>query len=295
MSAADSPLPANLPVPAADLMPHGRPVRLIEKLLEVHARGGRASAIIREGGLFVNPGGALDHTAYLELIAQTYAALKGWRDRQHGQPPRLGYLVGATGVECIGTARVGDRLTTTIQETGTFGAFKLVQGHVYVRDQRLSCGQLKLWLVPSHGVPETAHKTPKDTSLPPIPLKQALKAAANHPLEWETDGIVVQSFYFPPEFIAFRGHFTGNPLLPACAQIQMAHVMLESAWQAPLRLSRIDKAKFREPLRPGQTVKVRCHLEETPDTRQAAVTLFVADRPVSTYHLAVRTTEGPVR
>jgi len=284
----------NLPAPAAGLIPHRRPVRLIEQVLEVHAQGGRAGALIREGTLFANPDGALDRTAYLELMAQTFAALKGWRDRQHGQSPQVGYLVGATGVVCTGTAIIGDQLITTIQETGTFGAFKLVQGHVYVRDQLLASGQLRLWLEPPDSEPGTLNKTPvKEASLSPTPLRQAIKTAATSALKWETDRIIIQHFCFPPEFIAFQGHFPGAPLLPAFAQIQMAHVMLETAWQAPLQLARIDKAKFREPLRPGQTVSVRCHLDETPGTRQATVTLTVADRPAATYQMAVRTTESP--
>ena len=283
-----------LPAPAAGLIPHRRPVRLIEQVLEVHAQGGRAGALIREGTLFANPDGALDRTAYLELMAQTFAALKGWRDRQHGQSPQVGYLVGATGVECFGTARIGNNLITTIQETGTFGAFKILQGHVYRQDQLLARGQLKLWLKPPHSPADTMNKAPaKETSPSRIPLKQAIKAAAVHAFAWEKDRIAVQSFCFPPEFIAFQGHFPGHPLLPAFAQIQMAHVMLETAWQAPLQLERIDKAKFREPLRPVQTVSVRCHLDETPDTRQAAVTLTVADRPAATYQMTVRTTEHP--
>lgn len=294
MPAAPNPPTTNLPAPAANLMPHQRPVRLIERVLDIHAAGGRAGAMVREGSLYVNADGNLEHTAYLEFMAQTFAALKGWRDRRHGHPPQVGYLVGATGVECLGTARIGDKLTTTIQETDTFDTFKIVQGHVYIRDQLLASGQLRLWLKPRHNMPDTLDKTlVKEISRPLTPLKQAINAAASHPLKWETDRIVVQSFCFPPEFIAFQGHFPGNPLLPAFAQIQMAQVMLETAWQAPLQLARIDKAKFREPLRPGQTVNVRCHLDEAPGRRQATATLTVTDRPASIYQMTVRTTERP--
>ena len=209
---------------------------LIEQVLDIHAAGGRAGAMVREGNLLVTPDGALDRSAYLELMAQTFAALKGWRDRRHGQPSQVGYLVGATGVECLGSARIGDKLTTTIQETATFGAFKIVQGHVYVRDQRLASGELRLWLKPLRSKPGTMDKSPvKETSHPLTPLKQAIQAAASHPFKWKTDRIVVQSFCFPPEFIAFQGHFPGNPLLPAFAQVQMAHVMLGTATARPDR------------------------------------------------------------
>lgn len=294
MPATPTPLPETLPAPAADLIPHRRPVRLIEQLVAVHAQGGATQANIREASPFVTPEGTLERAAYLELMAQTYAAAKGWRERQHGQSPRVGYLVGATGVECTGTARIGDQITTTIQETGTFGAFKLVQGHVDVRDQRLAYGQFRLWLEPPHSESGRLDKpSVKAATRPPIPLNQAIKAAAGDSLSWETDYSIVQSFCFPPDFIAFQGHFPGLPLLPAFAQVQLAQAMLEAAWQAPLQLARVDKAKFRDPLRPGQIVTVRCHWETTSNTRQVSVTLTVTDRPASTFLLAVRTAEVP--
>lgn len=139
---------ADLPAPAADLVPHRPPVRLIEHLLEVHAKGGCASATIRAGSLFVNADGTLDRTAYLELMGQTFAAVKGWCDREQGHPPRAGVLAGATGVDYTGSARVGDLLTVAIQQTGTFGPFEMIEGHICRQDQHIGSGQLKLWLMP---------------------------------------------------------------------------------------------------------------------------------------------------
>jgi 3-hydroxyacyl-[acyl-carrier-protein] dehydratase len=121
--------------------------------------------------------------------------------------------------------------------------------------------------------------------------QKAIQAASNQPLKWEADRSIAQSFCFPPEFIAFRGHFPGNPLLPAFVQIRMAQVMLESAAQAPLQLARIDNAKFREPLPPGQSVRVHCDLERTPNNHKAAVTLMVLDRRIATFHLTFRLAE----
>ncbi len=119
------------------------------------------------GQLFVNPDGTLDRTAYLELMAQTFAALKGWRDRQHGQSPQVGYLVGATGVECFGTARIGDKLTTTIQETGTFGAFKILEGHVYRPGSASGRRPTEALAEAPHSLADTINRAPvKETSHP---------------------------------------------------------------------------------------------------------------------------------
>ena len=284
----------NLPAPAADLVPHRPPVRLIEHLLEVHAAGGRASTTVRAGSLHVNADGTLDPTAHLELMGQTFAAAKSWRDRQQGRPPRVGFLAGATGMDCLDTARIGDQLTIAIEQTGTFGAFAMIEGQVHHHDRQIAGGQLKLWLHPSHHAPsDTTKKTPSTPSQPPTSLKNAIQAAADQSLKREGNHGLAQSFCFPPEFIAFRGHFPGNPLLPAFVQIRMAQAMLESTAQAPLQLERIGNAKFREPLPPGQSVRVHCDLERTPDNHKAAVSLTVKDRRIATFHLTFRLAEPP--
>jgi len=283
---------ADLPAPAADLVPHRPPVRLIEHLLEVHAAAGRASATVRADSLHVNANGTLDPTAHLELMGQTFAAAKSWRDRQQGRPPRVGFLAGATGMECLDTARIGDQLTIAIKQTGTFGAFAMIEGQVHRHDRRIAGGQLKLWLTPSHHASsDTTNETSPKLTLPPTSLKNAIQAASDQPLKREGDHGIAQSFCFRPEFIAFRGHFPGNPLLPAFVQIQMAQAVLESAAQTPLQLERIDNAKFREPLPPGKSVRVHCDLERTPDNHKAAVTLMVLDRRIATFHLTFRLAE----
>ncbi|MBC2737870.1 MAG: hypothetical protein HF981_26155 [Desulfobacteraceae bacterium] len=283
---------ADLPAPASDLVPHRPPVRLIEHLLEVNAAAGRASTTVRADSLHVNADGTLDPTAHLELMGQTFAAAKSWRDRQQGRPPRVGFLAGATGMDCLDTARIGDQLTIVIKQTGAFGAFAMLEGHVHRHERRIAGGQLKLWLHPSHHAPSgTTTKTPSNPSQSLISLQNAIQAAADHALKREGDHGIVQSFCFPPEFIAFRGHFPGNPLLPAFVQIRMAQIMLASATQAPLQLERIDNAKFREPLPPGQSVRVHCDLERTPSNHKAAVTLMVLDRRIATFHLTFRLAE----
>lgn len=285
---------ANLPAPAADLIPHRHPVRLIEHLLEVNADSGRASATVRAGSLYVNADGTLDGTAYLELMGQTFAAVKGWRDREQGHPPRAGVLAGATRVDCTGTARVGEQLTVAIQQSGTFGPFEMIEGHICRQDQHIASGQLKLWLNPLHDPSGDITNTARQKTTPPlISLKKAIRAASERPMEWEANGSIAQSFCFPPAFIAFRGHFPGNPLLPAFVQIQMAHVMLEFAGQAPLQLERIDKAKFREPLHPGQSVRVHCHWDDAPNKGPATVSLRVKDRLIATFHLTFQTFKQP--
>ena len=197
--------------------------------------------------------------------------------------------MGADAVSFGGTARIGDRISVTMQESDHIGAFVVVKGQVHRRDRCLARGRLKLWLKPANEAPATAPGLDAAASsiiLPP--LNQAITSAALHPLAWESDHTIVRSFCFPPTFSAFQGHFAGNPVLPAFAQVRVVLAMLASAWQSPIALERLDKARFREPLRPGQTVQVRVCIEETPETCRVSATLTHEGRPLSSFQTTVR-------
>ena len=282
---------AGLPAPAAGLLPHRRPVRLIDTLQAVDDRGGRAGVCIPDNPLFVAPDGVLNPTGHLELIAQTFAAVKGWRERHRNIPPQTGYLVGANDFTLSGSAGIGDRLTITIEEDDAFAPFVRVQGRVHRQSRCLARGRLKLWLAPPDEKPAPAPVSEAPVAaLPSAPWDQALASAALCPLEWENDHTIARSFCFPQSFMAFQGHFPGNPVLPAFAQVRVVLTMLASAWRNPIVLERLDKAKFREPLRPGQRVQVRCRLEQDAQTYRATGSLTAADRPLSSFQATVRKT-----
>jgi len=65
------------------------------------------------------------------------------------------------------------------------------------------------------------------------------------------------SFLFPPEFIAFQGHFPGRAILPGACQVQCLLTMLEEFTGKPLALKEIVLAKYITPVLPDELVTVR--------------------------------------
>lgn len=63
---------------------------------------------------------------------------------------------------------------------------------------------------------------------------------------------------FPPDFVGFQGHFPGNPILPGVCLIEAVLGVLETAYGKRFRLRRIASAKFREPVRPGESLVIEC-------------------------------------
>jgi len=73
------------------------------------------------------------------------------------------------------------------------------------------------------------------------------------------------SFLFPPEFIAFQGHFPGRAILPGACQVQCLLTMLEEFSGKPLALKEIVLAKYITPVLPDEAVTVRLVEPLSPD------------------------------
>ncbi|MDR2735164.1 MAG: hypothetical protein LBC99_11145 [Spirochaetota bacterium] len=63
-------------------------------------------------------------------------------------------------------------------------------------------------------------------------------------------------FVLPENFPAFSGHFPGQPVLPAVAQIMMAAHVIASGDGGKRALLEIKKAKFAAVIQPGDTIDV---------------------------------------
>ena len=146
-----------LPHSAADLMPHQRPMRLIDTVLSVEPDGsGTAETIIRADNIFLDRDNALLPEAMVELMAQAFAAVSGYSDLQAGRPGRTGYLVGVKKVSFPTpeanqpSVSVGDRLIVGVRPTGEFAGFVIIDAEVRRHDDLLAQGELKIWIA-SHG------------------------------------------------------------------------------------------------------------------------------------------------
>jgi 3-hydroxyacyl-[acyl-carrier-protein] dehydratase len=91
-----------------------------------------------------------------------------------------------------------------------------------------------------------------------------------------TDTGVVAELFVDPEWACFRGHYPGNPIMPGvllCESVfQTAACFLSKKLGAEARdgktpvLSRIQDAKFKQIVRPGDTLRIQAELVEILQT-----------------------------
>jgi len=140
-----------LPMAAELLIPHRTPMRLVDTLLSVHEGCGVTESVLPGTSVMADGEGRLDEVAFMELIAQSYAAFKGYMDLVEGKPAGTGFLVGVRHLEITGRAYAGDRLLTSIRTVTAFGGFAVVEGSVARGDETVASGIIKLWLPENAG------------------------------------------------------------------------------------------------------------------------------------------------
>jgi predicted hotdog family 3-hydroxylacyl-ACP dehydratase len=132
---------------ASLLIPHRVPMRLVDTLLSVNDGCAVTESLFPQTAMMADGDGRIDEVAFVELIAQSYAAFKGYLDRMGDKPPGEGFLVGIRHLEITGKAYAGDRLLTSLRTITSFGGFAVVEGSVTRGDETVASGVIKLWIV----------------------------------------------------------------------------------------------------------------------------------------------------
>lgn len=143
---------ARLPLALSELLPQKAPMRFVDTLESVGDRVGECTVTIRPD-LPMAGANVVDEVAYLEMIAQTMAALEAFAHLGTGDGGFGGFLVGAEDLEVVAPARLGDRLRIRVKKDTRVGKYGIVSGTVLRDESVLARGDIKIWR--ESGVPES--------------------------------------------------------------------------------------------------------------------------------------------
>jgi 3-hydroxyacyl-[acyl-carrier-protein] dehydratase len=136
-----------LPMPAETFIPHRLPMRLVENLLSYGDAAGTVESLPAADGVLTGSDGVLDEVALVELLAQSYAVIKGYDDLLNDKEISQGYLVGVKKLRITGRARAGERLLVRIKTIGSFEGFAVAEGEIERAEEIIATGTIKLWIV----------------------------------------------------------------------------------------------------------------------------------------------------
>jgi predicted hotdog family 3-hydroxylacyl-ACP dehydratase len=119
---------------------------MIDRLIDVKDHGGTAEAEVTSDNVMLDENGQLDPLAAAEMIAQTYAAVKGYDVRLSGKPVKQGFLVGIRKIEFLKLVFVGDLLRINVDTVAAISGFAVVKGQVTRNQEVIAEGEIKLWI-----------------------------------------------------------------------------------------------------------------------------------------------------
>jgi len=135
----------SLPLPVDRIIPQMPPMRIIDTVDKLAERSALCSVLIKEEMPFIEKDGSVDHVAYLEMMAQSIAALNGFRNMDSSDTAPEGYLLGARDLKIKGKAYSGDKLKIMVFKFARYGGFGIVKGVVKRDNEILSEGEIKIW------------------------------------------------------------------------------------------------------------------------------------------------------
>ncbi len=136
-----------LPVEADGLIPHTGPMIQIDRLVETGEKSGGVTEtnFSEKENIFIDDRGDLDVCVYVELMAQTVAAVEGYKHRNDPGYTPEGMLAGIKNLEIKKRVVLGDTVITRITERAQLGAISLFRGEVTCDKKTVAEAEIKIF------------------------------------------------------------------------------------------------------------------------------------------------------
>jgi predicted hotdog family 3-hydroxylacyl-ACP dehydratase len=118
---------------------------MVDNLMEVSEKASVFELTISEDSILLEEDHSVGDVFYLEMIAQSSAALNGFKNMKNGDSAIEGFLLGTKNLEILGEASAGDRLRVCTYEVAKFEEFGLIKGEIFREKELIARGEIKVW------------------------------------------------------------------------------------------------------------------------------------------------------
>ena len=126
-----------LKVDIESLIPHRKPIRMIDALLEITPETAVAEAVVNANWP-LSDGRAVSPIVLIEIVAQTGAAIDGYKRKKQGKTGGKGWLVGIkSAVFHVAEIPVGTRLTASVGNSYSFDDYSVIKGTVRAEEKTM--------------------------------------------------------------------------------------------------------------------------------------------------------------
>ncbi len=125
------------------LLPHRPPMLLLDGPARISGDEAETTVHVRADHMFLTEDGRLDRVAFLEIMAQCFAAGAGARSSDG--LPGMGYLAGVREMVVHGDAHVGETLTVRTRPEARLGDIVVVRGEICSGSRMLAEARFKIY------------------------------------------------------------------------------------------------------------------------------------------------------
>lgn len=133
--------------PVDTLVPHKKPMLLVDGVLSVAEPDARVKSVVRPDHLFLRADGTLAPEAFIETVAQSFAACEAQRRRLAGlSTDGGGYMASVRNFEVFLPVRAGDELVTCVTQKDDFMGTRIVAGEVFRGAEKAAAGTVYIFM-----------------------------------------------------------------------------------------------------------------------------------------------------
>jgi predicted hotdog family 3-hydroxylacyl-ACP dehydratase len=133
------------PMDILDLIPQRPPMVMVDRLTEVNGPAAVSVFRLREDTLFVKDG-RFQETGLMENMAQTAAAMHGYRARVRGKTVKNGYIGGIKNLVIHDLPAAGETLSTRVVEEHQVMNTSIVRGEVRSGGRLVASCEFKVFM-----------------------------------------------------------------------------------------------------------------------------------------------------
>lgn len=139
-----------IPTNLDSIMPHRKPMQMLEELVEASPERARGHLTIRPDNLFLGKDGLLDRAAFPEIMAQCFAAAAGHLSGKRTDGNE-GYLAAISHLKICQDARLDDSLDVEVEILAEVSGVTVLAGKIMLNASTIASAELKIYL------PKTVH------------------------------------------------------------------------------------------------------------------------------------------
>ncbi len=135
----------HLPMSTNHLIPQKLGMRVVTTLLKVGERYGQVESVFSTDSPFIKKDGSIEEMAYMEIMAQSAAAMHGFEKFDTGAKNHGGFLIGGQKINMYTKGFAGEKLITDIYKTTKFGNFGILSATIKRGDEMIAEGEIKIY------------------------------------------------------------------------------------------------------------------------------------------------------